>query len=144
MPFIPNTDAERTEMLNTIGVESVEELFSDIPAHLRIQKLDLPDGVSEMEALAALDALAERNAQTTKMDWFVGAGAYNSYIPSLVPALASRGEFLTAYTPYQPEVSQGTLQAIFEYQSMAAKLLGIARKTLIEKIKSYRAEEAQE
>lgn len=125
MPFIPNTDAERAEMLNTIGVESVEELFSDIPAHLRIQKLDLPDGVSEMEALAALDALAERNAQTTKMDWFVGAGAYNSYIPSLVPALASRGEFLTAYTPYQPEVSQGTLQAIFEYQSMAAKLLGM-------------------
>jgi len=124
--FIPNTGAERAEMLKAIGVSSVEELFSDIPAHLRIKGLDLPEGISEIEALDAVDSLAERNVQTKKMDWFLGAGAYYGYIPAVVPALAGRGEFLTAYTPYQPEVSQGTLQAIFEYQSMAAKLLGMS------------------
>lgn len=125
MPFIPNTDAERAEMLKAIGVDSVDALFADIPEHLRIRKLDLPDGVSELEALSRIDSLAERNVQARKMDWFLGAGAYHHYIPSLVPALAGRGEFLTSYTPYQPEVSQGTLQAIFEYQSMASKLLGV-------------------
>lgn len=126
MPFVPTTDAERTEMLGAIGAASLSELFDDIPEHLRIEKLDLPAGVSEVEALSVLDALADRNVTAKKMDWFLGAGAYYSYIPSVVPALASRGEFLTAYTPYQPEVSQGTLQAIFEYQSMAAKLLGMS------------------
>jgi len=113
-------------MLKTIGASSVEELFSDIPDHLRVTELDLPDGLSEIETLDELDALAERNVQTKKMDWFLGAGAYYGYIPAVVPALAGRGEFLTAYTPYQPEVSQGTLQAIFEYQSMTAKLLGMS------------------
>ncbi len=126
MPFIPNTDEERAEMLKAIGVSSVQELFSDIPERLRIGSLDLPEGVSEIDALEAVESLAERNVQTKKMDWFLGAGAYYGYIPAVVPALASRGEFLTAYTPYQPEVSQGTLQAIFEYQSMMAKLLGMA------------------
>ncbi len=126
MPFIPTTDAERDEMLSAIGASSLEELFDDIPKRLRVKKLDLPEGLSELEAGDALDALAERNTTTKRMDWFLGAGAYYSYIPAVVPALASRGEFLTAYTPYQPEVSQGTLQAIFEYQSMAAKLLGMS------------------
>ncbi|MEN6492441.1 MAG: glycine dehydrogenase, partial [Rectinema sp.] len=125
MPFVPNTDAERAEMLKAVGASSVEELFSDIPERLRIKGLDLSDGVSEIEALNEIDSLAERNVQTKKMDWFLGAGAYYGYIPAVVPTLAGRGEFLTAYTPYQPEVSQGTLQAIFEYQSMAAKLLGM-------------------
>jgi len=126
VPFIPTTDAEQNEMLGTIGAASLEELFDDIPARLRIKKLNLPEGLSEFEAGDALDALADRNITAKKMDWFLGAGAYYSYIPAVVPALASRGEFLTAYTPYQPEVSQGTLQAIFEYQSMAAKLLGMS------------------
>ena len=126
MPFVPTTDAERAEMLGAIGAASLEQLFEDIPERLRIKKLELPAGVSELEALSALDALADRNVTAKKMDWFLGAGAYYSYIPAVVPALASRGEFLTAYTPYQPEVSQGTLQAIFEYQSMAAKLLGMS------------------
>jgi glycine dehydrogenase subunit 1 len=126
VPFVPNTDAERAEMLRAVGASSVEELFSDIPEHLHIKGLDLPDGISEIEALNEVDSLAERNVQTKKMDWFLGAGAYYDYIPAAVPALAGRGEFLTAYTPYQPEVSQGTLQAIFEYQSMAAKLLGMS------------------
>ncbi len=125
MPFIPNTDVERAEMLQVIGVDSVDALFDDIPKHLRIPALDLPEGVSELEALARIDALAERNVDVRRMDWFLGAGGYHHYIPALVPALASRGEFLTSYTPYQPEVSQGTLQAIFEYQSMASKLLGV-------------------
>ena len=125
MSFIANTDEEQTEMLKAIGVSSVKELFSDIPEHLRIKGLNLPEGISESEALDELDLLAEHNVQTRKMDWFLGAGAYYGYIPAVVPALASRGEFLTAYTPYEPEVSQGTLQAIFEYQSMMAKLLGV-------------------
>jgi len=126
VPFIPNTDTERDEMLKTIGVSSLADLFSDIPEHLRIDNLSLSKGISEIEVLNELDALADKNIQARGMDWFLGAGAYFSYIPSLIPALATRGEFLTAYTPYQPEVSQGTLQAIFEYQSMTAKLLGMS------------------
>lgn len=112
-------------MLERIGVTSVDELFEDIPAHLRIKKLDMPKGLPEQEALVENDRLASGNLSADKMAWFLGAGAYWTYIPAMVPMLASRGEFLTAYTPYQPEVSQGTLQAIFEYQSMAAKLLGV-------------------
>jgi glycine dehydrogenase subunit 1 len=112
-------------MLDTIGVSGVEELFADIPSAKRFPRLDLPQGVSEAEMLAEIERMAARNLTVKGNSWFMGAGAYNHYIPSVVPALASRGEFLTAYTPYQPEVSQGTLQAIFEYQSMAAKLLGV-------------------
>lgn len=125
MPFVANSDADREAMLATIGAKGVEELFSDIPAARRFPKLDLPEALSELEVLRELESLASRNVTASTCAWFLGAGAYNHFIPSLVPALASRGEFLTAYTPYQPEVSQGTLQAIFEYQSMAAELLGM-------------------
>lgn len=124
MPFIAATAADRAAMLARIGVGTVDELFSDIPASARFPRLELPRALSEMELLREMDALAAKNLRASNTAWFLGAGAYHHFIPSLVPALASRGEFLTAYTPYQPEVSQGTLQAIFEYQSMAAALLG--------------------
>ncbi|MCE1195120.1 aminomethyl-transferring glycine dehydrogenase subunit GcvPA [bacterium] len=126
MPFIPNSDADRRAMLDVIGKESVEALFADIPASRRFPELKLPAGLSEYEVLKEVEAMAAKNLDAGKAAWFLGAGAYNHFIPALVPAIASRGEFLTAYTPYQPEVSQGTLQAIFEYQSMAAELLGVA------------------
>jgi len=125
VPFIPNTSADREAMLAAIGVKSVDELFSDIPAAKRFPKLGLPEGLSELEALREIESLAAKNLSASNSAWFLGAGAYNHFIPAAVPALASRGEFLSAYTPYQPEVSQGTLQAIFEYQSMAAELLGV-------------------
>ncbi len=125
MPFVANSDADRAAMLAAVGAASIEELFADIPAARRFPKLDLPEPLSELEALREAEAMAARNVTAATCAWFLGAGAYNHFIPSVVPALASRGEFLTAYTPYQPEVSQGTLQAIFEYQSMAAALLGM-------------------
>ncbi len=112
-------------MLKTIGVQSVEDLFKDIPKDVRFPKLGIDKGLSELEVLRELEALSLRNTTANSCAWFLGAGAYNHFIPALVPQLAGRGEFLTAYTPYQPEVSQGTLQAIFEYQSMAAKLFGV-------------------
>jgi glycine dehydrogenase subunit 1 len=125
MPFIAATDADRAAMLERIGVRSIEELFSDIPERSRFPELGLPPPVSELEAMREVEALAARNLSASSSAWFLGAGAYYHFIPAAVPALASRGEFLTAYTPYQAEVSQGTLQAIFEYQSMAARLLGV-------------------
>jgi glycine dehydrogenase subunit 1 len=125
MPYIAVTEADRTAMLARIGVARVEDLFSDIPASARFPKLDLPPSLSEMEAMREIEALAAKNLSASSSAWFLGAGAYFHFIPAVVPALASRGEFLTAYTPYQSEVSQGTLQAIFEYQSMAAALLGV-------------------
>jgi len=125
VPFIPNTDSDRREMLAVVGKSSVESLFEDIPARLRYPKLNLPPALSEMEILREVEALAVKNLSASSCAWFLGAGAYNHFIPASVPALASRGEFLSAYTPYQPEVSQGTLQAIFEYQSMAGALFGV-------------------
>jgi glycine dehydrogenase subunit 1 len=123
MPFIPHTPAEQREMLATIGVDSIEALFEDIPATLRAGRLNLPDGLSEMEVLQKLDATAAKNH--TDLTSFLGAGFYDHYIPSAVDALCSRGEFYTAYTPYQAEASQGMLQAIFEYQTAMARLLDL-------------------
>lgn len=125
MPFIANSDADRAAMLAAIGVKSAEELFQDVPAAKRYPDLGLPNGISELEVLREVEAMATKNVAANACAWFMGAGAYNHFIPALVPALATRGEFLSAYTPYQPEVSQGTLQAIFEYQSMAAALFGV-------------------
>ena len=125
MPYLPTTDANRQAMLAAIGVSDVAELFHDVPAAHRFPALDLPAGVSELEVLNELYGLARKNSSTGCYATFLGAGAYNHFIPSAIPALASRGEFLTAYTPYQPEVSQGTLQAVFEYQSMVAELTGM-------------------
>ncbi len=123
--YIPHTDQEREEMLRTIGVSSLEDLFRDVPEPFRFPALNLPPALSEMEAAAELQELADANESARDLICFLGAGAYNHYIPAAVDAIIRRGEFLTAYTPYQPEVSQGTLQAIFEYQSLIANLTGM-------------------
>ena len=106
-------------MLNVIGVESVDDLFADIPEAIRFQReLDLPASRSEMEVVKTLRSLSAMNASVDEYVSFLGAGAYNHFIPSLVKHLITRGEFATAYTPYQPEIAQGTLQAIFEFQTL--------------------------
>lgn len=124
-PFLPNTDDDRREMLAAIGAASVEELFADVPAAFRFPQLKLPKAVSEMEILAELNTLASKNRTMNDLANFLGAGAYYHFVPSAIPYLVNRSEFSTAYTPYQPEVSQGTLQAIFEYQSMMSDLTGM-------------------
>ena len=125
MTYISNTDDERREMLGAIGVGDVSELFTDVPEAHRFPELQLPPPLSEMEVLRELGALAEKNLATDRLACFLGAGAYQHFIPSIVDFLLRRSEFFTAYTPYQPEISQGTLQAHFEYQSMLAALTGM-------------------
>jgi glycine dehydrogenase subunit 1 len=125
MSYIPHTDADRADMLKTIGVQSMEELFDRVPDEQRFPPLDLPEGLSEMEVAWEVGGLARANVNTSDYATFLGAGAYNHYIPSIVNHVLLRSEFYTAYTPYQPEVSQGTLQAIFEYQSMMIALTGM-------------------
>jgi glycine dehydrogenase subunit 1 len=125
MPYIPHTDADRQAMLEAIGVPSVEALFEDVPAAHRFPQLHLSPAVSEKEILDELYAMALKNSSTTCFGTFLGAGAYHHFVPAVVDYLAGRGEFTTSYTPYQPEVSQGTLQAMFEYQSMVARLTGM-------------------
>ena len=125
MTFIPHSPKERDEMLAAIGVQSLDELFADVPAKYRFPKLDLPPALTEMEALADLQSLAEENNNAAEMAFFLGAGVYHHYIPAAVDHILRRGEFYTAYTPYQPEISQGTLQAIFEYQSLMVALTGM-------------------
>jgi glycine dehydrogenase subunit 1 len=113
-------------MLRTIGVESIEELFADIPAHLRLAgPLELDGGKSELEVYEELRALAARNTSAEDELCFLGAGMYDHYVPALVDSIISRSEFLTPYTPYQPEVSQGGLQAMFEYQTAICELTGL-------------------
>jgi glycine dehydrogenase subunit 1 len=111
-------------MLAAIGVRSIEELFADVPEHVRFPALNLPTGISEIEARHELESLAAHNLPVTG-SCFLGAGAYRHYVPAVVDAVLRRGEFYTAYTPYQPEISQGTLQAIFEYQTMICALTGM-------------------
>ena len=123
--FIPHTDSEREAMLRTIGANNIEDLFKDVPESVRFPKLDLPPSFTEMEAMADAQELAGANESAHDLICFLGAGAYNHYIPAAVGTIISRGEFSTAYTPYQPEVSQGTLQAIFEFQSLVAALTGM-------------------
>lgn len=125
MNYVPLTAADREAMLKTIGVDSVEALFADIPKEKRFPKLDLPAPMSELEVVRHVSQLAAKNAHVGEYACFLGAGAYNHFIPALVEHLIFRGEFYTAYTPYQPEVSQGTLTAIYEYQSMICKLTGM-------------------
>jgi glycine dehydrogenase subunit 1 len=129
MNYIPHTDAERRAMLDRIGVKNIEDLFVAVPEKYRFPKLDLPEPLTEMEVMWELGALADANADMNHHACFLGAGAYQHYIPSLVDHIIRRGEFLTAYTPYQPEVSQGTLQAIFEFQSMMGSLTGMEIST---------------
>ncbi len=121
------TRADRREMLATIGVERIEDLFADIPARLRYEKaLELGHGLSEQEVYDELRALAARNSSTEDEISFLGAGMYDHYIPALIDSITSRSEFLTPYTPYQPEASQGGLQAMFEYQTAICELTGLA------------------
>ena len=120
------TDADRREMLAEIGVESIEELFADIPESLRLGRpLALDEGVSEQEVFEELRALAARNVSTEDEVSFLGAGMYDHYIPALIDSIILRSEFLTPYTPYQPEISQGGLQAMFEYQTAISELTGL-------------------
>lgn len=123
--FIPHTDQEREEMLLAIGLERLDQMFTAVPEQVRFPKLNLPRGLTEMEAAAEMELLAGENESTRDLICFLGAGAYNHYIPAVVDSILRRGEFYTAYTPYQPEISQGTLQAIFDYQSLIAALTGM-------------------
>lgn len=125
MSFISNMKKDRDIMLDRIGIKSVEELFKDVPVEKRFPVVDMPLALSEPEILQELSKMSARNASAECYDWFLGGGIYNHFVPSVVGALISRGEFLTAYTPYQPEVSQGTLSAIFEYQTMISELTGM-------------------
>ena len=124
-PYIPNTDADRRALLEAIGARSVDELFSDIPHAHRDPELRLPPPLSEAELKRELAALARRNAAPGEYACFLGAGAYHHYIPAIVPYLTGRAEFATCYTPYQPEISQGTLQATYEFQSLVCQLTGM-------------------
>lgn len=121
--YVPTTTAEQEEMLQAIGVVSLDELYQQIPAELRIDSLAIPTGKSELEVRRHLTNLAEEN--TVFKSIFRGAGAYYHYIPALVKQIAAREEFLTAYTPYQAEISQGVLQGIFEFQTMITELTGM-------------------
>jgi glycine dehydrogenase subunit 1 len=120
------TDADRDEMLAAVGVRSIDELFADIPAGLRLERaLDLPPGAAEQEVYEELRALAARNASAEDEVSFLGAGMYDHYVPALIDSILQRSEFLTPYTPYQPEISQGGLQAMFEYQTAISELTGL-------------------
>jgi glycine dehydrogenase subunit 1 len=123
MPYGPHTAADRERMLRAIGVPDVDALFADIPSNLRASPLRLPDPVPELDLAARLQALAARNR--TDLASFLGAGVYRHWTPAAVDQLLLRGEWYTAYTPYQPEVSQGTLQSIYEYQSLIAELMAL-------------------
>jgi len=125
VPYIANTDADRRAMLAAIGVASSDELFDDIPPEFRIEGLSLPPALSEPELVRELSALAERNRPAGAMPSFLGGGAYRHFIPSVVGEVIGRSEFATAYTPYQAEISQGTLQTAFEFQSMVCELTGM-------------------
>ncbi|MGA9348679.1 MAG: aminomethyl-transferring glycine dehydrogenase subunit GcvPA [Anaerolineae bacterium] len=125
MPYTPHTDSDRAAMLAEIGVEAIGDLFLDVPESVRYPELKLPDPLSEVEILRELRAIGEENADLDRYACFLGAGAYNHFVPSVVGHIVGRSEFYTAYTPYQPEISQGTLQSIFEYQSMVCALTGM-------------------
>jgi len=126
MRYIPVTCEQREAMLRAVGVPGVDSLFEVIPESVRLNGgLDLPDGLTEIELSAHLDSLADQNVPSSELVSFMGAGCYDHYVPSIVNHVVSKPEFFTAYTPYQPEVSQGTLQAIYEYQSMICTLTGM-------------------
>jgi len=126
MRYLPNTDRDRKAMLEAIGAKSVAELFADIPEQTRLKReLDLPAPMAEQQLRAYVGGLAAQNWNVNDYTCFLGAGAYDHYIPAAVSQIMSRNEFYTAYTPYQPEVSQGTLQSIYEYQTMIAELTGM-------------------
>ncbi|HWP55886.1 MAG TPA: hypothetical protein VN476_17280, partial [Pyrinomonadaceae bacterium] len=125
MRYIPNSPDERADMLKQIGVATTDSLFDSIPEELRLRDhLNVPAAMSELELLKQFEEMGARN-QAAQRTSFLGAGAYSHYIPTIVDHLISRSEFFTAYTPYQPEISQGTLQAIFEFQTLVCQLTGM-------------------
>ena len=127
MRFLPHTDADRAAMLETIGASDMRALFADIPSrfHLEPGSLQLPPALSEAGIVRKFTLAAERNRHAGNSRCFLGGGTYHHFIPAVVDYVIGRGEFLTAYTPYQPEIAQGTLQALFEYQTMVARLTGM-------------------
>ena len=126
MSYLPNTEDDVRRMLATIGIDSIEALYERIPEELRSKgALDLPEPLSEMDLVAHLEALSRKSRSSRCSDSFLGAGCYDHFIPAVVRALAGRSEFYTAYTPYQAEISQGTLQAIFEFQTLVCQLTGM-------------------
>lgn len=123
--YTSHTQADRKAMLKVIGVDKVEDLFQCLPDEGKFPELALPEGITEMEALDELSYISSVNETPQELISFLGAGAYNHYIPAAVDSILRRSEFYTAYTPYQPEIAQGTLQAMFEYQSLIAALTGM-------------------
>src|SRR5882762_8679486 len=121
MRYLPLTEEDRRAMLGVIGAKSVDELFRDVPEAVRLKTpLDLPPGLGEIEVERDLARLAARNLSADAVPSFLGAGAYRHHVPAAVDYLIQRGEFLTSYTPYQPEIAQGTLQSVFEFQTQLA------------------------
>src|SRR5438067_11519908 len=125
MVYAPNTDAQRKEMLAAIGVKSMTDLYKEVPPSVIDPKIELPSPLAEPELMAEMRRLSERNADALHYANFLGAGSYNHFSPSAVYRIMSRSEFYTAYTPYQPELSQGTLQQIYEFQTLVCELTGM-------------------
>src|SRR5581483_6711249 len=126
MRYLPLTDADRRAMLARIGVAHIDDLFADIPADKRLTRLiDLPKAQGELQVERTLAGLAAQNTPAGSVPFFVGAGAYKHHVPATVDHLIQRSEFLTSYTPYQPEIAQGTLQYLFEFQTQVALLTGM-------------------
>ena len=126
MRYLPLTDEDRSAMLALIGVGSIDDLFADIPKDVRLKELvDLPRRAGELQVERTLGRMAGENTPASSVPFFVGCGAYKHHVPASVDHLIQRSEFLTAYTPYQPEISQGTLQVLFEFQTQVAQLTGM-------------------
>ena len=126
MPFTYNTPAQQAEMLQAIGAVSIDELFQSIPAEMQLGRpLNIPPALGELELTSHMQELARQNTDITQSACFLGAGSYDHFVPAVIDTLASRGEFYTSYTPYQPEVSQGNLQVMFEYQTLICQLTGM-------------------
>src|SRR5690349_11722198 len=126
MRYLPLTDADRREMLSVVGAKSIDDLFVDVPKAAQLSEpiAGLPNHASELAVERQLGALARKNLAAGDAPFFLGCGAYKHHVPASVDHLIQRGEFLTAYTPYQPEIAQGTLQVLFEFQTQVARLLG--------------------
>ena len=123
--YLPNTEQDRKAMLETIGVKDIMDIFADIPENVRRDGMNLPAPLSEMELVKEMSAMAAKNMTSSQAPYFLGAGIYDHHVPSIVKHIITRQEFLTAYVPYQPEVSQGELQALFEWQTMIAEMTGM-------------------
>jgi len=126
MDYVSNTEEEREQMLKEIGVEAIEDIFNSIPDEVKLNRdLDVSEGMSELELKRHINKIADTNISLDNYTSFLGGGAYDHYVPSIIDHLISRQEFYTAYTPYQAELSQGTLQVVYEYQSMISELTGM-------------------